>query len=91
VKRGKRILLVESVCDHALLPILSYTNEKRLWRLYESVFYQLLGKIRMIALAKKKFFSKNRLVSLDAAVKSISYPSIMAIFLSLLISPMVSL
>ncbi len=45
----------------------------------------------MIALAKKKFCSKNRLVSLDAAVKSISYPSIMAIFLSLLISPMVSL
>jgi hypothetical protein len=47
---------------------LSYANEKRSWRLYETVFYQLLEKIRMVAPAKKKFRFRNKLFSLDATL-----------------------
>lgn len=47
---------------------LSYANEKRSWRLYETVFYQLLEKVRMIAPRKKKFRFKNKLFSLDATL-----------------------
>ena len=47
---------------------LSYANEKRSWRLYEAVFYQLLEKVRMIAPAKKKFRFRNKLFSLDATL-----------------------
>jgi hypothetical protein len=47
---------------------LSYASEKRSWRLYEAVFYQLLEKVRMIAPAKKKFRFRNKLFSLDATL-----------------------
>ena len=47
---------------------LSYANEKRSWRLYEAVFYQLLEKVRMIAPTKKKFRFRNKLFSLDATL-----------------------
>jgi hypothetical protein len=47
---------------------LSYANEKRSWRLYEAVFYQLLTKVRMVAPGKKKFRFKNKLFSLDASL-----------------------
>ena len=47
---------------------LSYANEKRSWRLYEAVFYQLLEKVRMVAPAKKKFRFRNELFSLDATL-----------------------
>jgi len=47
---------------------LSYANEKRSWRLYEAVFYQLLEKVRMVAPTKKKFRFKNKLFSLDATL-----------------------
>jgi hypothetical protein len=47
---------------------LSYANEKRSYRLYEAVFYQLLEKCRMVAPAKKKFRFKNKLFSLDATL-----------------------
>jgi IS4 transposase len=51
---------------------LSYANEKRSWRLYETVFYQLLEKVRMIAPRKKKFRFKNKLFSLDATLIELS-------------------
>jgi hypothetical protein len=47
---------------------LSYANEKRSFRLYEAVFYQLLEKVRMVAPGKKKFRFKNKLFSLDATL-----------------------
>jgi len=47
---------------------LSYANEKRSFRLYEAVFYQLLEKCRMIAPRKKKFRFRNKLFSLDATL-----------------------
>jgi hypothetical protein len=47
---------------------LSYANEKRSFRLYEAVFYQLLEKVRMIAPGTKKFRFKNKLFSLDATL-----------------------
>jgi hypothetical protein len=47
---------------------LSYANEKRPWKLYEKVFYQLLDKCRAVAPGKKKFRFKNKLFSLDASV-----------------------
>jgi len=47
---------------------LSYANEKRSYRLYEAVFYQLLEKVRMVAPTKKKFRFKNKLFSLDATL-----------------------
>jgi hypothetical protein len=47
---------------------LSYANEKRSYRLYEAIFYQLLEKVRMIAPGKKKFRFKHKLFSLDATL-----------------------
>jgi hypothetical protein len=47
---------------------LSYANEKRSFRLYETVFYQLLERVRTIAPGKKKFRFKNKLFSLDATL-----------------------
>ena len=46
---------------------LAYANAHRPWQLYEQVFYQLLGRCREVAGAKK-FRFKNPLVSLDATV-----------------------
>ena len=45
---------------------LSYANEHRPWELYQTVFYQLLDKCRLIPKGKKKFRFKNKLLSLDA-------------------------
>ena len=45
---------------------LSYANEKRSWRLYERICYELMGKVRMIAPGKKRFRFKNKLFSLDS-------------------------
>jgi hypothetical protein len=47
---------------------LSYANEKRSFRLYEAVFYQLLERVRSSAPGKKKFRFKNKLFSLDATL-----------------------
>jgi hypothetical protein len=47
---------------------LSYANEKRSYRLYEAVFYQLLEKVRMVTPTKKKFRFKNKLFSLNATL-----------------------
>jgi hypothetical protein len=47
---------------------LSYANEHRPWELYQRIFYQLLGKCRVLAAGKKKFRFKNKLFSLDATV-----------------------
>ena len=48
---------------------LSCVNEKRPWRLYEAVFYRLLGKARGIAPTKKKFCFRNRRSNLIAMVR----------------------
>lgn len=45
---------------------LSYANAHRPWQLYQKVFYQLLGKCQALAVGKKKFRFRNRLMSLDA-------------------------
>jgi hypothetical protein len=47
---------------------LSYANEHRSWRLYERVFYQLLGRCQILAVGGKKFRFRNKLFSLDATV-----------------------
>jgi hypothetical protein len=47
---------------------LSYANEKRSFKLYEAVFYQLFEKVRMVAPTNKKFRFKNKLFSLDATL-----------------------
>src|SRR5437868_14040871 len=47
---------------------LAYANEHRPWRLYETVFQQVLGRCQGLAAGKKKFRFKNRLMSLDAPV-----------------------
>ena len=47
---------------------LSYANEHRPWQLYEKIFYQLLGRCKLVAAGKKKFRFKNKLFSLDATV-----------------------
>lgn len=50
---------------------LAYANEHRPWRLYETLFQQLLAKCRGFVTAQgsaKKFRFKNRLLSLDATV-----------------------
>ena len=46
---------------------LSYANANRDWRLYEKVFYDLLGTCREAA-PKKKFRFRNKLFSVDASV-----------------------
>jgi len=40
----------------------------RPWQLYEKIFYQLLGRCKLVAAGKKKFRFKNKLFSLDAKV-----------------------
>jgi hypothetical protein len=55
---------------------LAYANAHRPWRLYESVFHQLLEKCQGVAASqpgkkKRKFRFKNRLLSLDASVISL--------------------
>lgn len=45
---------------------LSYANEHRPWQLYEKIFYQMLGRCQALAVGKKKFRFRNRLMSLDA-------------------------
>jgi hypothetical protein len=47
---------------------LSYANEKRSWRLYERICYDLMEKVRMIAPGKKRFRFKNKLFSLDSTL-----------------------
>ena len=47
---------------------LAYANEKRPWKLYEKLFYQLLDRVRMVAPGRKKFRFKNKLFSLDATL-----------------------
>ena len=44
---------------------LAYANEHRPWRLFEAVFYQLLGRCHAVA-GPKPFRFKNKLLSLDA-------------------------
>jgi hypothetical protein len=46
---------------------LAYANAHRPWQLYEQVFYQLLGRCREVAGAKR-FRFHNKLLSLDATV-----------------------
>jgi Transposase DDE domain/Domain of unknown function (DUF4372) len=48
---------------------LAYANEHRPWRLYQTVFEQLLGKCQTLAASgwKKKFRFKNKLTSLDSS------------------------
>jgi hypothetical protein len=45
---------------------LSYANGHRPWQLYQKIFYELLGKCRVLAAGTKKFRFKNRLLTLDA-------------------------
>lgn len=47
---------------------LSYANEHRDYRLFEDLFYQLLGKCQKAFVGKRKFRFKNKLYSLDATV-----------------------
>lgn len=45
---------------------LAYANEHRPWEVYQTVFYDLLGRCRAEAVGKKKFRFKNKLVSVDS-------------------------
>ena len=63
---GKLIHL--GVQDAPKRSTLSYANKHRPWELYESVFYQLLEKCRLVAPGKTKFRFRNKLLSLDASV-----------------------
>lgn len=45
---------------------LSYANKHRTWKLYQRIFYQLLGKCQQAGTGKKKFRFRNKLFSLDA-------------------------
>ena len=45
---------------------LSYANEHRRWQLYQTVFEELLQRCRSVAVGKKKFRFKNKLLSLDS-------------------------
>jgi len=47
---------------------LSYANEHRPWKLFEAVFYQLLGQCQQAAPPRTKFRFKNKLLLLDATV-----------------------
>jgi hypothetical protein len=47
---------------------LAYANEHRPWRLYQSVFFQLLARCQAVAKGRRKFRFKNPLLSLDASV-----------------------
>lgn len=50
---------------------LGYANQRRDWRLFETVFHQLLGSCQQLPL-KKKFRFKNKLLSLDATLIELS-------------------
>jgi hypothetical protein len=45
---------------------LSYANEHRPWQLYRHIFYELLGKCKVLVKGKTKFRFKSKLFSLDA-------------------------
>lgn len=45
---------------------LAYANEHRPWELYQTVFEQLLARCSSVAVGKKKFRFKNKLLSLDS-------------------------
>jgi len=47
---------------------LSYANEHRPWQLYQKIFYQLLDKCRVLAVGRKTFRFKNKLLTLDATM-----------------------
>ena len=47
---------------------LSYANAQRPWKLFEAVFYQLLGQCQQAAPPRTKFRFKNKLLLLDATV-----------------------
>jgi hypothetical protein len=48
---------------------LSYANERRLWQLYETVFYNVLKRCQSEAkVLKRKFRFKHKLLSLDPTV-----------------------
>jgi len=45
---------------------LAYANEHRSWKIYEEMFYHLLGQARKYDWGKRKFRFKNKLFSMDA-------------------------
>ena len=45
---------------------LAYANEHRPWELYQTAFYDLLGRCKAEATGKRKFRFKNKLVSMDS-------------------------
>lgn len=45
---------------------LAYANQHRPWELYQTVFYELLGKCQAEAAGRKKWRFKNKLVSVDS-------------------------
>lgn len=45
---------------------LAYANEHRPWELYQTVFHDLLVRCQAVAVGRKKFRFKNRLLSLDS-------------------------
>jgi hypothetical protein len=47
---------------------LSYANAQRPWKLFEAVFYQLLGQCQQAAPTRTKFRFQNKLLLLDATV-----------------------
>lgn len=47
---------------------LAYANEHRPWILYQTVFFQLLGRCQEMAQGRRRFRFKNVLLSLDASV-----------------------
>jgi len=47
---------------------LAYANEHRPWELFQSVFYQFLGRCHGEFIGKKKFRFKNKLMSFDASL-----------------------
>lgn len=54
---------------------LAYANEHRPWKVYQTVFYQLLGKCQAEVAARggrKKFKFKNKLMSLDGSIIDLS-------------------
>jgi len=50
---------------------LSYANQKRPWKMYQSLFYQTLETCRLSAPMKHKFRFKNKLLSLDSSTISL--------------------
>ena len=47
---------------------LAYANEHRPWQVYQTLFFQLLGRCQGLARGRRKFRFKNPLLSLDASV-----------------------